>query len=333
MRLNGCAALFGVAMVSAGCMGKEPKDSSHLAVLAVRAEPPTGVPGGTVAFELCHSDEVAPPAGGARPMEIAWLGGCHNPPDRQYFGCYPGLRSAVALLGPAVLDTPAELLARAGAGLGTAFSTTIPGDIAARGYGVSFVFFAVCTGRLIPAPEREDTVPLDCRDADGKSIDRSGFAVGFTTVYTIPGVANHNPVIEGIDFDGVPLDESACTVDGDCPSVGTAIARCHEARCRSALTPCAEPGCHRLTARIDPASAEPTSTGRETLELRLLGPGIDTTRRLRGDGSTWLGDLSFPIGGAPAGSADTAPLWLITRDDRGGVAWTERTFLMEPPGY
>jgi hypothetical protein len=313
-------------------MGKEPKDSSHLAVLAVRAEPPTGVPGRAVAFELLHSEEVAPPASGARAIEIAWLGGCHNPPGGQYFGCYPALRTAVGLLAPAALDTPAELLARAGAGPGATFSTTIPADIAARGYGVSFVFFAVCTGRLSPAPERADTVPLDCRDAGGKSIDRSGFAAGFTTVYTIPGLSNHNPVIEGVDFDGVSLDEPACTVDGDCASVGTAVARCHEARCVSVLTPCAEPGCHRLTARIDAASAEPTSTGRETLELRLVGPDLDVTRRLRGDGSSLVGDPSFELGGPSAGSAGTVSLWLIVRDDRGGVAWTERTFVVEPPG-
>jgi hypothetical protein len=309
-------------------MGKEPTDSSHLAVLAVRAEPPTGVPGGTVTFELLHSDEVAPPAGGARPMQIAWLGGCHNPPEGQYFSCYPDLRSTVTRFASAVLDTPPDVLSRASAGLGTTFSMAIPEDIAARGYGVSFAFFAVCTGRLVPAPEREDTVPLDCREADGKSIDRSGFAVGFTTVYTIPGLSNHNPVIEGIDFDGVPLDASACGTDTDCPLAE----QCQDARCMPVLTPCAEPGCHRLTARIDPASAEPTSTGRETLELRLLGPAIDTSRRLRGDGSTWFGDLSFPIDGPSAGATDTVSLWLITRDDRGGVGWTERTFLVEPPG-
>jgi hypothetical protein len=217
MRLVGRAVLFAAAVVSVGCMGKEPTDSSHLTVLAVRAEPPTGVPGGAVTFELLHSDEVAPPAGGARPTQIAWLGGCHDPPGGQYFGCYPGLRSTVASFASAVLDTPPDVLTRAGAGLGTTFSMTIPADVAARGYGVSFAFFAVCTGRLVPAPDREDTVPLDCREAGGKSIDRSGFAVGFTTVYTVPGVANHNPIIDGIDFDGVSLDELACGADADCP--------------------------------------------------------------------------------------------------------------------
>jgi hypothetical protein len=320
-------------------MADEPKDTRHLAVLGVRAEPPTGVPGRAVTFELLHSDEVAPPAGAAHAAEVAWLGGCHNPAGGQYFGCYPGLRSAVATLAPHVLDTPAEVLARAGAGLGTGFSTAIPEDIAARGYGVSFVFFAVCAGELTPAPEREDTVPLDCRNADGKSIDRAGFAVGFTTVYTIPGVTNHNPVIDGVDFDGVPLGEPACAADADCPPVGTLSERCHapSARCLPVLEPCAVSGCHRLAARIDPASAEPDSPAaaagtRETLELRLIGPTIDATRRLHGDGSSFVDDPSFPIGGPPPGSAETLSVWLMVRDNRGGVAWTERTFLVDPPG-
>jgi hypothetical protein len=335
MRLGKCAARLAIGVVSAGCMADEPKDTRHLAVLAVRAEPPTGVPGRAVTFELLHSDEVAPPAGGARTVEIAWLGGCHNPAGGQYFDCYPGLRSAVALLAPHVADTPAEVLARAGAGLGTGFGAAIPEDIAARGYGVSFVFFAVCAGELTPAPDREDTVPLGCQNADGKSLGRAGFAVGFTTVYTIPGVANRNPVIDGIDFDGVPLDESACAVDADCPSAGKE--RCHapSARCLPVLEPCAASGCHRLAARIDPASAEPNPLGaegtREALELRLIGPTIDATRRLHGNGTSFLDDPSFPIGGPPPGSAETLSVWLIVRDDRGGVAWTERTFLVDSP--
>jgi hypothetical protein len=324
-------------------MADEPKDSGHLAVLAVRAEPPTGVPGGVVAFELLHSDEVAPPAGGARTLEVAWLGGCHNPPGGQYFGCYPGLRSAVTLLAPRVVDTPAEVLARAGAGLGQSFSAVIPENIAARGYGVSFAFFAVCAGELAPAPNIEDSVPLGCSDANGRSVDRAGFAVGFTTVYTVPGLANRNPIINGIDFDGVPLDEPACAVDADCPTVGTVSARCHPpspdpgGRCLRVLEPCAVSGCHRLAARIDPTSAEPDSLARvagtrETLELRLIGPTLDATQRLRGDGSSWLDDPSFRIGGPPPGSGETFSVWLIVRDDRGGVAWTERTFLAGPAG-
>jgi hypothetical protein len=335
MRLGRCAALLASGVASAGCMADEPKDSSHLTVLAVRAEPPTGVPGQAVTFELLHSDEVDPPAGSPRTLEIAWLGGCHNPAGGQYFDCYPGLRSAARLLAQRLLDTPAEVLARAGAGLGTGFSTTIPVDITARGYGVSFVFFAVCAGELTPAPDREDTVPLDCLSANGKSIDRAGFAVGFTTVYTVPGVANHNPVIDGIDFDGVPLDESGCAIDADCPSAGAE--RCHapSARCLPVLEPCAASGCHRLTARIDPASAEPNPLGaagtRETLELELVGPTIDATRRVRGDGSSFVDDPSFRMGGPPPGSAETLSVWLLVRDDRGGVAWTERTFLVDSP--
>jgi hypothetical protein len=339
--------VIGVVSATSGmlaCMGREPKDSGHLAVLAVKAEPPTGAPGATVNFELLHSGELGP--GNASTTEVAWLGGCNNPPGAQYFGCYPALRSQVAELGSRVADTPSNALEHARVGLGTTFSTTIPPDIIRGPYGVSFVFFAVCKGSLVPAPSVDDTVPLGCVDASGKGIGREGFAVGFTTVYSVLGLSNENPVIDGMDLDNIPLVEPLCAVDSDCPNVGAASTLCREPtpgvglRCLRVLEPCAAHGCHRLIARINPASAEVNPLGapqgsspaRESLELELVGRGIDGKKQVRGDGASIIGDASFGLDGLPPGYPDVFSLWLIARDGRGGVAWTERSFVARPPG-
>ena len=55
------------------------KDTEHLRIVAVQAEPPTAAPGQSVELDLLHSDLVRPATSeDPVPVQVAWIGGCHD---------------------------------------------------------------------------------------------------------------------------------------------------------------------------------------------------------------------------------------------------------------
>src|SRR5688500_15897473 len=89
----------------AGCDDGFAKPSllDSLRVLAVQATPASGSPAGSSRLELVHSDGTRRADGALlapRSVQIAWFGGCHNPPTRQFFGCYPILNLLAQQLAP-----------------------------------------------------------------------------------------------------------------------------------------------------------------------------------------------------------------------------------------
>lgn len=202
-----------------------PQSEVHgLRVLAVRPVPASGSPGANVHLELLFADSRGPAA--TPPVSIAWLGGCHNPPSRQYYACLPALRRLAN--DPALGSDPAALAeVRIGTGPGaTSFDERLPADILTAApklpsdsvhYGVSYVFFAACLGDL--AVDGASEFPLTCKK-DGQSVAASGFVIGFTTIYSFDGAdQNANPVLGSLNFDGMPVFASSPDVLGEVPPV------------------------------------------------------------------------------------------------------------------
>src|SRR3954471_23596557 len=177
-----------------------PQSAIHgLRVLAVRPEPASGSPGATVHLELLFADSRVPDADAMPPMppvSIAWLGGCHNPPGRQYYACLPALRRLAG--NPGLGDASAGAPEFAS---GPTFDETLPDDILSAApklpsdpvhYGVSYVFFAACIGTLTGDGASE--FPLTCKNGN-EPVGPSGFVIGFTTIYSYAGAENqnHNP--------------------------------------------------------------------------------------------------------------------------------------------
>jgi hypothetical protein len=203
-----------------------PQSAIHgLRVLAVRPEPASGSPGATVHLELLFADNRAPDA--APGVSIAWLGGCHNPPSRQYYACLPALRRLAA--DPSLGGDPAALAeVRISSGPGaTSFDEKLPSDILSAApklpsdplhYGVSYVFFAACIGTL--SVDGASEFPLTCKNGD-QSVGPSGFVIGFTTIYSYEGAENQNrnPVLASIHFDGAPVFASSPDALGELPVV------------------------------------------------------------------------------------------------------------------
>lgn len=325
-----------------GCTQEPLRDTDHLRIVAVQAEPPTASAGQLVQLKLLHSDLVRARAG--VPVQVAWIGGCHDPPGGRHLDCYEPAREAVRLYAERVYDTPTSVLeAHAGTlGIGTSFAYVAPETTGA--VGVSYVFFAACRGVLTPAPNVEDTVPLRCVDDDGTRLGRTDFEVGFAAVPILPpGVGNQNPVIQTLLVNDAPIGEELCTTDADCPARGEPPVRYRclafdgaDLQCRPVLVPCTDDPCPSvsLEPQLAPENAEPNllaaAPGQapplEVLSAELLTPWDEDEETFTRQDGDWHPVPRFRVR-LPADFADLqARVWLVVRDNRGGVTWSSWPF-------
>jgi hypothetical protein len=350
------------ALAAFGCQAKFTPASAvqGLRVLAVRQDPASGSPGATVSLDMLVADNrpstiaddgtlVAPA------VQVAWVAGCHNPPSRQYFACAPALRAVAA--NPDALTS--GLI-----GTGTHFEVTLPDDILSAApmlptdpvhFGVSYVFFAACSGQIVPGGS--DGFPFGCVDDAGRAIGPSGFVIGFTTIYSYAGAENQNtnPVLTGLDFDGKPalatsidpLDETTdgnsapvmCMTDDDCAAVTFSHpARCSANRlCAPLVAKCVTAPCpsYRVTPRYDPASVEEFTGGYEIMWASYYSTfgSFDVSTRLVVDRSSGpTGDYAaFFTATTSDASADpvTSRIWVTLNDQRGGATWAYFDVVME----
>jgi hypothetical protein len=334
-----------------------------LRVLAIQKDRPYARPGDQVRLDMLFSDG-SEDAG--RPIEIAWIGGCHNPLGDLYAGCF-------ATSG----GTP-EL------GSGDTFTLTIPDDIITSRppppdpkqppYGLSYVFFAACAGSLDLA-SGGDGFPLRCLDAAGNSLGSDDFVAGYTAIYTYDAYQNGNPIVRGLTLDGKPLSggcidpaSAAAVESGD---LGAVLGRAAEgASSGSASEPpvvcdsteisdpqdqpdCSQPDAPCITA------PPPGSFYREALEIRpevyrasieqdeisrdaygrdyeeqmwinyYISRGeLRSDVRLLNDATTGLNE-EFSTLFYPAHDPGPITLWAVVHDNRGGVAWARGTLWVQ----
>jgi hypothetical protein len=298
----------------------------NLRVLAVRPEPASGAPGTVVALDLLHTD----PRDGARAPEIAWLGGCHNPPARQYYECLP-------LLGQAA-GVPGNL------GFGARFEFAVPDDILSSAqrvptdpvhFGVSYVFFAVCAGSLRLRPDVTDRLPLDCADVEtGEPLGPQDLVIGFSTIYSYEGAQNQNPLLTELSFDGVPGGsigpdgvpvEPACAQSEDCTSDGGRDRVCSLGRCLPVVPSCSGSGCpeYRLAPAVAPATLEPVPGGNEIVWANYYATAGDIVKatQLVIDRRRGFIDDYTSSWRAPGAAAGAVRFWVTVNDQRGGATW------------
>ncbi|HVY49025.1 MAG TPA: hypothetical protein VHB21_24210 [Minicystis sp.] len=231
------AAALGVAapwLASCSAQFDPPSRVDGLRVLAVTVDQPYAQPGDTVHFHMTWDGGGA--FAGTTP-QILWLGGCFDPADDTYYGCYQQFADLLASAqGGQPVDTQYLAL---GPGLDH-FDLTLPDTIIsdhpapATGsrYGLAYVFFAVCAGTLGPAPANDaggpaGNFPLACFDAQGNRIGADGFVPGFTQVYAFAdGRTNANPTARGLRMKlGVDADVEYKPV-ASTPEDATAVQAC-----------------------------------------------------------------------------------------------------------
>jgi len=327
-----------------------PSEIHGVRVLAVRQDPASGVPGGSVKLELLYADDRSPTtaADGSPvtppPVQIRWIAGCNNPPSRQYYACAPTLRA---------LGADPNIATSGLVGAGTDFSVTLPDDILSSApklasdpvhYGVSYVFFAACGGQIVT--DGSDGFPFGCVDGSGAPVPPADFVIGFTTIYAYEGAENQNtnPALDGIDFDGASVlpalafdadadtpAPKACMSDADCADVPFSHrAVCSEkSTCAPLVSACKGKKCpsYPVLPHVSSASFQ-TFTGENEIMwasfYTTLGSFDDDTRLLddrvngptRDPGTGWLAPEP-----EASGMRRTSTIWVTVNDQRGGVTW------------
>jgi hypothetical protein len=212
-----------------------PSKVSTLRILAVTMDNPYAQPGEEVTMRMTVHDGLGEPGAAPRALQVLWISGCVDPEGDQYFLCFEQLAETFAPLAQGGLpppdvfkleDVPPELN---GVPDALEFSFRLPDDIVSRRpppqggphYGIAYVFFAACAGRLAPTelvslggevPE----FPLNCLDEAGNELGPESFIIGYTQVYSFAdGRENANPPIDAITLDGVALP----TDPADAPTV------------------------------------------------------------------------------------------------------------------
>jgi hypothetical protein len=230
----------------------------------------------------------ADPRGHARPIAYAW-GTCLNPGSTEVGACgdaVPGF----SLGGPTFdLTVPATALD----GL-----TTPLGSLG--------VVFAACAGTF--RFTRTATAPLACVGGDGTVLGRDDFMWGEKRVTITTALRNANPKIASLSLGGAAWGEAD---DVTLPTCGAAeVADCPSDQKRT------------LTIVAAPGSAQPYAGLTEDLVAYFfVSQGKVDSDYVRADGG------AFTVTFAAVGADPSEPVgvWVVLRDDRGGVDWIVRT--------
>lgn len=289
-----------------------------LRILAVQADKPYPKPGDTVSLQMLWHDGVAPPTQ-PRPVQIAWLGGCFNPPGDLYYACYEQLEQKFAAIeqDPSLID---QLI-----GLGDTFSIEIPTDLISSRpppegtdpYGLTVVFFAACAGTLLPAEPGDDGLPFGCFDAAGNRLGPDDYVPGYMLLYSYEERTNENPILYGLIINGQLVD----------PTTEPTYPRCGDS--------CPD---LKLSAAVDPQSAE-TNTGlvdsdgnplSEQMWVEYLATGgeVESSPRLVNDATKGF-NTDNGTNYTPPSEAGLEYVFAVVRDNRGGVAWVKQGIRFE----
>jgi hypothetical protein len=292
-----------VSLLALGC--EEPLEPGSkvdsLRVLAEQADLPYARPGEEVTLSsLAYDPE-------QRPITWAWAS-CVNPPSSDLVGCLSAIAesgdpdSAVFAMGldqaQVTLTIPEDALeslppaARAAAGVGVV-SVACPGDLS----------FAAGPGGL----------PFRCQEPDsGRELQLDEFIVGLKRIAVRESDRNQNPVISGVTFDGADWPEDEIKEVGFCNTTKLDYGECPETEK------------HQIAVEL---AAESFERGRDE-----HGTAFEEQLVIQHFATEGLFENEFRLGESPkngwvarkAASGQTLRLWLVARDNRGGVTWTER---------
>jgi hypothetical protein len=321
-----------------------PSELHSLRVLAVQKDVPYAQPGETVNLQMLWQD-ASPLAG--REVQVAWSPPCFNPDGDLYYGCFsdPDAFGGMVVADPTNPEqTSVEIIK-------DIIRPRVDGSNNAP-YGITYVFFAVCAGRLTLLPNtRENAFPIGCEDAAGDLLGPNDFVAGYTSIYSFENFSNNNPVIKGFEFRGSSVPESAvCLGEGCLPLDGSAPAvdfDCedpeHSARC---VPPCDDDGdstCPSYAFRPTIDKTDPANQDQDDVSAAQLGRevgeqmwinyytdsgGFKSPVRLLNDATAGWNDNYGTDFYAPR-QRGLSRIWAVAHDNRGGVAWSGITLKVQ----
>lgn len=294
---------FFLPFLALGC-DKPPEPGSKVdsfRVLAEQADLPYAKPGETVQLTTLS---FAPQS---RPVQWAWAT-CVNPASSSLEGCLTKI---------AELPDPNQALFAMGKGE-DAPALTIPKDALsslpepARRFATVGVVSVACPGDL-SLGEGPGGLPFRCQESQtGRELALDEFAVGIKRISVREQERNHNPIIEAVTFDGAPWPEDEVKVVGACDRDDFEYGSCPAANK------------HDLGLAL----------AKESFETGLDSEGLDFSEQVvvQYYATEGIFENEVRVGGdtkngwvaRSAALGTTVTLWLVARDDRGGVSWTSR---------
>jgi hypothetical protein len=355
--------LFGGALASAlalSCGGEDFDPASKLTgvrILAVRSDKSFAKPGDTVNLEMLAVDARAEKP---RPMNVAWIPfPCVNPPRDLFYLCFGGVDPSDPNQGGGMRTPPAGASMGAGPGQsfasippgtdltpllppGPKFSFQIPaGTVVPRGdgqkpYGLVLFFHVACAGRIVSRAldpnQGPQATPIACVDENGAQLPPSDYVLGISRVYVYDNVENQNPEITGVNIRIKKLGQKSeqneiRPVD---LTKGIVAKRC--LKDRESLCNEDKDEEFKLEAVVPPSSQElnPIDKNVDGSPLReLVWSTFFTTGGRFGADATLLYDSKSgkvddsSIRYLSPTTAQTARIYLVVRDNRGGVNWID----------
>lgn len=257
-------------------------------ILATRADQPYAAPGATVHLEALGSTPSGP---------LTWgFATCADPASFTVLSCLETVDPASVTIGaePRVdVTVPADAIDRLPA--------------AGQSLAGLGVLVAACPGALTL-----EAGGFACRDAAGRALADHDWVVGMKRVFARTTDRNQNPVVAGVTWDGQPWAETEIVDADPCATDGNVIDDCPKGLR------------HHVAAQIPPDSVESGTDSfghafREEVVVQLYATeGIfeHDTRIVDRPDSDWVARS------AAAGTVVT--MWIVVRDDRGGVTWVTR---------
>lgn len=307
-------------------------------------------PGDEVQFELLWHDPAPKPDEPPKVREWAWTF-CVNPPSSSILGCFQKLAADLGKLPPEQRQQAALSILKFRKGpLATEFETnelvppnmdgtkpdprtlfrlTVPKDALAEFAGkppqakanaTIGVVFVACPGRLEPQLEgtgNRTDVPLKCFDnSTGEELKSDKFTIGIKRVFIREKDENPDPRIAGVLWDGQPWPETEVkTLEAVCASDEADFGKCDDPK-------------HTITPQLQQPFAD---QGTDELGAQFNEQVIIqyyATEGLFEFDVKRAADPETRFAGRRGKEKGEQTLWIVTRDNRGGVSWVKRRFVV-----
>jgi hypothetical protein len=346
MRFMGKYSFLLLGVLLCGCgPGFDPPDQLHsLRILGVEKSKPYAKPGETVNLQMLWED-ASPKAG--RAVELTWSGPCLDPQGDLYYGCFskdrlPDLINGLTHDATTQFVMPASYVPSPGASEQPVIRTTTTGNNAP--YGIAFVFFAACAGKLtaITAPD-PTALPFACLDDAGNQLGSDDFVAGYTSIYSYADFSNNNPVISGFEFNGQKLDPTMFCLGDDCLPIAEASSAADidctgsppDPRCIPTCSDDGKSACHGYAIRPTVDKTDPLNQDQDDVSVMQLGHsegeqmwinyytdggGFKSPVRLLNDATTGWND-NYGTDFYASKDPKVSRVWALVHDNRGGVAW------------
>jgi hypothetical protein len=314
------AALLAAALATTACASDEAPANqlSGVRILATSSDKPFAKPGETVNVEVLAVD--------ARSTKIS--------PMQTYFFpklCINPIRDEAAkCLAELAKDYPVRTKLDAQLTAGTRAAFVLPENLIASHpppraglpYGVAFAFVIACAGhveRLESTDGYGEAPPFGCFNEQGQLQDKDQYVFSYARVFGYDFLRNENPTLTTLSVDGRAAD-----------STGFTVTRCTE----TDDTKCAKT---KLDAQVpeaaqepDPSGGPPGSNAREQIWVSYFVTGGKMESDLSVLYDPQDGKLPKTENGLFAKQgAGGQTVYVVVRDNRGGVSWRQFPFTIQ----